>query len=79
MADGRKFTNLGDFKKLLLEDKDQLARCLTEKLLVYSTGGSIRLADEPIIDELVKHARDKNYGLRSLIHEVVQSRIFVNK
>ncbi len=79
LADGKKFTHVAEFKKLLLADKDQIARCLTEKLLVYSTGGGIRLADQPAIDEIVQRARDKNFGLRSLIHEVVQSRIFVNK
>src|SRR5262249_28579793 len=35
--DGRAFKTIDDYKKLLLTDKDQLARNLATKLLVYST------------------------------------------
>ncbi len=79
LADGRKFANFSEFKKLLLQDKDQIAHCLTEKLLAYSTGGGIHLADRPVVDEIVAHSRSNNYAFRSLIHAVVQSRIFLNK
>jgi mono/diheme cytochrome c family protein len=79
LADGRKFANFSEFKKLLLQDKDQIARCLAEKLIAYSTGGGIRLADRPVVDDIVAHSRSNNYAFRSLIHEVVQSRIFLNK
>jgi hypothetical protein len=79
MPDGKRFKNIADFKRILLEDKDQIARCLTEKLLTYATGGRIRPADGQIVTEIVAGVRDKNYGLRSLIHEVIQSPIFLNK
>jgi len=79
LADGRKFANFLEFKKMLLQDKDQIARCLTEKLLAYSTGGGIRLADRQVVDEIVAHSRSNNYAFRSLIHAVVQSPIFLNK
>ncbi|MEM7011134.1 MAG: DUF1592 domain-containing protein, partial [Verrucomicrobiota bacterium] len=39
LSDGRQFEDIDEYKKLLLEDKDQLARNLAEKLLAYSTGG----------------------------------------
>ena len=35
MADGRRFADIREFKQLLLADKQQLARCLAEKLLTY--------------------------------------------
>ena len=38
MPDGEQFENIDEFKQLLLKDKDQLARALTEKLLTYATG-----------------------------------------
>jgi hypothetical protein len=77
--DGQKFDDLGAYKKLLLRDKDQLARNLVEKLLVYSTGGDIQFADREVVQQIVAAVRAKNYGFRTLIHEVVQSRVFLNK
>ena len=77
--DGRKFANIDDYKKLLLADKDQLARNLTQKLLIYSTGAEIQLADREVVEQIVATLRSKNYGFRTLVHEVVQSRMFLNK
>src|SRR4029079_14807492 len=79
MPDGRKFDNIDQLKKLLLEDRDQLARALTFKLLTYSTGAAPSNADQAQIDNIVNKIRDKNYGLRSLIHEIVQSQMFQTK
>ena len=39
LPDGQKFANIDEFKQLLLKDKDQLARSLAVKLLIYGTGG----------------------------------------
>jgi hypothetical protein len=79
LSDGRRFQNIDEFKKLLLEDKEQLARALAAKLLAYSTGAAPTPADEPDVDRIVAAIRDKNYGLRSLVHEVVQSELFRQK
>jgi len=77
--DGKKFDDIEQYKKLLLEDKDQLARNLTQKLLIYATGADIQFADREVVEEIVKRLREKNYGFRTLVHEVVQSRVFLNK
>ena len=78
-ADGKPFKNIDEFKQLLLRDKDQLARALTEKLLAYGTGGAPETSDKPAIDAIIARVRDKNYGFRTLIHEIVQSRLFQQK
>jgi hypothetical protein len=77
--DGREFKNIDDYKQILLSDKDQLARNVAQKLIVYATGADIQFADREVIEQLVKQSREKNYGLRSLLHDVVQSRVFLNK
>ena len=79
LPDGRRFHNIDEYKQLLLEDKDQLARSLTEKLLAYSTGAAPSKADKPQINAIVRHMRDNKYGFRSLIHEIVQSPMFQSK
>ncbi len=77
LLDGRHFRDIGEYKKLLLADKDQLARALAGKLIAYATGTEPTLADRAAIDRIVSQIRDKNYGFRSLIHEVVRSPIFL--
>ena len=79
LPDGRRFQNIDQFKQLLLEDKAQLARALAEKLVAYATGAAPTAADRPEIDDIVARVRDKNYGFRSLLHEVVQSKTFQHK
>jgi len=79
LPDGRAFKNVDEFKQLLLKDPDQLARALTEKLLTYATGGAPGSVDRSEVEALVRAARGKNYGFRSLVHDVVQSPLFRNK
>ena len=79
MADGRAFKDIEEYKQLILADKDQLARSLAAKLIVYATGAEIQFADREVVEQLVARLRAKNYGLRSLVHQVVQSRVFLNK
>jgi hypothetical protein len=77
--EGKAFKDIEEYKKLLLEDKDQLARSLTQKVMVYATGADIQFADREVVEEIVAKVRAKNYGFRTLVHEIVQSRVFLNK
>jgi mono/diheme cytochrome c family protein len=79
LPDGRKFQDVDEFKKLLLEEKDQITRSLAQRLVTYATGGAPEAADRPEIERVVARTREKNYGLRSLVHEIVQSRMFREK
>jgi hypothetical protein len=79
MPDGQKFRDVDEFKQLLLMDKDRIARALTVKLMTYATGGPPGAADNPEIEAIVRTAREKKYGFRALVHEVVQSPLFLKK
>ncbi len=79
MPNGDPFRNIDEFKELLLKDRDQLARALTVKLLTYATGATPDEFDQRDIEAIVSKVRTKNYGLRSLIHEIVQSPLFQTK
>jgi mono/diheme cytochrome c family protein len=78
-ADGRAFQTIDDYKRILLADKDQLARNLIQKLIVYATGAEIQFADREVVEDLVAWSRQTGYRFRSLVHTIVQSRLFMNK
>jgi len=79
LPDGRRFENIDDYKLLLLQDKDQLARNMTEKLISYAIGAEPTPLDKQEIERIVSLVSEKDYGFRSLIHNVVQSELFKNR
>lgn len=79
LPDGRKFATVEQFKQLLLTDPEQIARCLSEKLVTYATGQPVGLGDHAAVNQLLTEAKATDYGLRSLIHAVVRSELFLNK
>ena len=76
LADGRAFHDIRDFKELLLANPDQIARNVAEKLVVYATGAPVSFADRSEIDRIVTATKPDDHGFRSLIHAVVQSKLF---
>lgn len=79
MPDGQKFHNIDEFKQLLLKDKDQLARALTQRLVTYATGATPQSSDRAAMEAIVAKVRGRDYGLRTLVHEIVQSELFRSK
>jgi len=79
LSAGQEFANVRQFKKLLLENKEQLARSLTEKLLTYGLGRGMGFSDRKAINEIVANASQKEYRFRTLIHQIVQSPTFGRK
>jgi hypothetical protein len=79
LADGRAFTGITDFKKLLLTQEEQVVRALTEKLLTYATGAGITFADRAAVQDIAAKVKQKDGGLRTLIHEIVLSPTFQSK
>ena len=78
-ADGQQFQDITEYKKILLKDPDQLTRNLAAKLILYSTGAEIDFADRAVIEQIVRDVKAKNHGLRSLVHAVIQSPLFLQK
>lgn len=79
LADGRKFKDVRELKELLLRDPELLARNLAQQLTIYATGAPIRYSDRPAIAKILAQNRAEGYGVRSLIHEIVESDMFLNK
>src|SRR5262249_18756771 len=79
LPNGRDFADADVLKKILLEDKDQLSRNLVTKLTVYGSGMTLGEVEQAEVEDIVQRLHAKNHGLRSMIHEVVQSRAFQRK
>ncbi len=79
LPDGRPFQEIRDFKKLVREEDAVLARNLTRQLLIFATGAPVRFADRPEVEAILARAKAQSYGLRTLIHEIVQSPLFLVK
>ncbi len=79
LSTGESFRTVEEFKRLVLARPEPIVRGLAEKLLVYSTGHGLEFADRDAVTAVVAAAKAKNYGLRSLVHAVVESDLFLSK
>ncbi|MFO1458618.1 MAG: DUF1592 domain-containing protein [Verrucomicrobiota bacterium] len=79
LPDGRSFRDIAELKRLLLVDQRPIARNLLRQLTVYATGAPVRFSDRPEIEAILDRTRPTDYGVRSLILELVQSRLFRQK
>lgn len=70
-ADGKAFADIHEFKRLLLADQEGLARNLVERLVLYGTGAPVSFADRAQVDQVLKRSRNSQYGLRTLVREVI--------
>lgn len=76
---GDPFADVLEFKKLLIEDEETIARNITEQLLVYATGAPVGFADRDEVAAILEKSRASDYGVRTIIHEIVQSPLFLKK
>ena len=79
LADGNRFRDVREFRKLLLKNEPQIAKNLTTRLLTFATGAGVGFADREVVEALLKQTKSDKHGLRSLIHAIVQSRTFQHK
>lgn len=76
---GGHFDDILQFKKLLLQDEEAIARNLTEQLLVYATGAPVGFADRDDVSAILDKSRASAFGVRTIIHEIIQSPLFLRK
>ena len=79
LPDGRAFDDIREFKRLLLSDERIIARNLACQLAVYATGAPVGFADREDIEKLLDRAASSHFGVRTLIHELVRSELFLKK
>jgi mono/diheme cytochrome c family protein len=76
LPDGRRFAGVAEFQALLSADRDALLTNLAKQLAVYSTGRGVSFADRDEIAAVVAATNEHGGGIRTLLHELVQSRLF---
>lgn len=79
LPDGRAFENINKFQSLMATEQPRLLTNLAEQLTVYSTGHAISFSERDTIANLVAKTQKQGGGIRTLIHELVQSSIFQTK
>jgi Protein of unknown function (DUF1588)/Protein of unknown function (DUF1585) len=79
LADGRAFRDVRELKLCLLQKPEPIARNLLHQLAVFATGAPIRFSDRPAIANILARTRPDGYRVRALVHEIVQSDLFLNK
>lgn len=76
LANGDSFAEFEEYRQLLAADPEAIARAITIKLCVYATGREIGIAERHTIDRIVRTAAKDNYGLKSLLHALIESELF---
>jgi hypothetical protein len=79
LEDGTECADSEGLRRWLAADPHRLARSLARQLIVYATGADIAAADRGELDRIVDRSADSNYGVRTLIHEVVSSRLVLQQ
>ncbi|HEY4089350.1 MAG TPA: DUF1592 domain-containing protein [Bryobacteraceae bacterium] len=80
LTDGRSFRNIREFKQLLLkQDEQTVARNLVGQLVTFGTGAPIGFADRTQVQEILDKTRASGYGVRSIVHGIVESNLFQSR
>jgi hypothetical protein len=79
LPDGRAYHDVKEFKALVIQDELPVARNLARRLVTFATGAPVLFSDRPELEAILQRAAAKQYGVRSLVHEVVQSHLFQEK
>jgi hypothetical protein len=79
LPDGRPFKDVRELRRLLVQDEASIARNLVRQLTVYATGAPVRFSDRSEVERILDAARTSQYGVRSLVHALVQSELFRNQ
>ena len=73
LPDGRSFQDSVEFKRLLLEDREQVARALIEHLCTYALRRVLTVDDEDDLNAIAAAAKQNDYRVQDLIRAVALS------
>ena len=73
MPDGRKFADSVQFKQLLLEKRDTIARAFIEHLCTYALRRVLTVDDRDDLDLIAAEAKKNQYRVKDIVRAVAQS------
>jgi hypothetical protein len=76
LPDERKFRGIDEFQDLIAADHERLLKNLARQFAVYGTGRGVSFGDRAQIAAIVANTQKRGGGIRTLIHELMQSRLF---
>lgn len=79
LPSGDSFQDVVGFKQILSKKKPLFSRALAEKMLAYASGRQLEASDRPAVDKILEELESEGFGMRDLIHAVVQSEPFRSK
>jgi mono/diheme cytochrome c family protein len=79
LPNGKSFQSPAEMRAVLKEDVPEFARCLTEKMLIYSLGRGLERYDNRTLDDIDRKLAASGYRFQALIHEIVRSLPFQSR
>ena len=76
LPNGDRFKGPAEFQKILLKQKLQIVRNLSERMLTYALGRGVEHEDRCTVDEIAASAAKNGYRFSSLVASVVKSEPF---
>lgn len=74
--EGEEFADITELRDYLAKQPEKLAWGVARHLIHYATATSATPVDRAAVQSIVDSAKKDDYGLRSLVHGVVQSELF---
>ena len=79
LPDGRAYRDVREFKQLVVSDEPAIARHLAKQLIIFATGSPVSFSERPALERILERTATRHYGVRALVHEIVQSELFQTK
>lgn len=79
LKDGRLFNSILEYRGLLGTESPKLSKNLANQLVAYLTGAPVEFADRKQIDEILQRSGGQDPTIHELIHQIIQSPLFLNK
>jgi hypothetical protein len=73
MGNGPDLKSLADLKKYLRDEKEQFARCLAEKMLIYALGRGLEFYDDRALDKIQRDLAKGGYKFSALVTAIAKS------
>jgi mono/diheme cytochrome c family protein len=73
LPDGRTFHQPSELRTILVQDRQDFARALTSKLMIYALGRGLERHDKPTVRGIVSRLPQHDYRFSGLVLEIVNS------